>query len=212
MRNGLICSMLVAIIALCAVRDVQAQQLRNPYALYAVEKPKSSAEMGFTFAGVYLFTSQNNNNQVGLKPRIGVRGALSMSLCWHESYALQMELAYIYNKVEAQYAKAQYDVKTGSMEIPVMFSYRGVYPLRFNAGIAFSVASTGRYDLAYERVEFGGLRPMVGYVGGIGVNLSRNLLLEARYTGGFSRTMNYFEGAEFYTRSGWLTFGIGYMF
>lgn len=211
MVKWLVYSVLVVIVALCSVCDVQAQQLNRYSSLYAIEKPKSSAEMGFTFSGVYLFTSQNNN-QVNLKPRIGVRGALSMSLCWDESYALQLELAYIYNKIEAQYAQAQYDVKAGSMEIPVMFSYRGLYPLRLNAGVTFSVASTGRYDLAYERVEFGGLRPMVGYVGGIGVNLTRNLLLEARYTGGFSRTMNYFEGAEFYTRSGWFTLGIGYMF
>jgi CTP synthase len=81
-----------------------------------------------------------------------------------------------------------------------------------NAGLVFSVVGTGRYDLASERIEFGSLRPLMGYTVGVGVNLTQHLLIESRFTGGFKKTMNYFEGAEFYTRSSWLTLGIGYMF
>ena len=173
--------------------------------------PRKKSEMGVTLAGVYTFISPNVD-AVQLTPRIGFRGALSMAMCWHESYALQFELAYLYNKIEAKRNPMQYDVKSGIMEIPIMFSYRGLWPLRLNVGPTLSLAGTGRYDLETERVEFGRLRPTLGLVAGVGVNLTQHLLLEARFTSSFAATSNYFEGVEFSTRSHWLTFGIGYMF
>ncbi len=207
----LIRRVLLTVALICVALSLQAQSLSYRRDIWQNPKPKTSAEMGFSLAGAYMFTSPDNE-LVSLKPRIGVRGAFSMSLCWHESYALQLELAYLYNKVEAQALQRSYDVKVGAMEIPVMFSYRGVRPLRFNLGVVLSAAATGRYDLEMERVEFGGLRPWAGYVAGVGVNLTPGLLLEARYTGGFLRTMNYFEGVEFHANTQWLTLGIGYMF
>ena len=207
----LVCRVLMVVLMVVFAVPSQAQSYSYRRAMWQQPKPKTSAEMGFTLAGAYMFTSPDNDI-VALKPRIGVRGAFAMSICWHESYALQLELAYLYNKVEAEALQRSYDIKVGAMEVPVMFSYRGVNPLRFNLGVVFSAAATGRYDLEMERVEFGGLRPWAGYVAGVGVNLTPNLLLEARYTGGFSRTMNYFEGVEFYANTQWLTLGIGYMF
>ena len=47
---------------------------------------------------------------------------------------------------------------------------------------------------------------------GLGVDISDHLLLEARYTGSFARSLNYFEGREFESRSKWVTLSIGYMF
>ena len=210
-----VCRVLMVVLMVAFAVPSQAQSHSYRHAMWQQPKPKTSVEMGLALAGAYMFTVPESE-LVSLKPRIGVRGALSMSICWHDSYALQLELAYLYNKVEAQTElfsdKRSYDVKVGAMEIPVMFSFRGINPMRLNLGVVFSAAATGRYDLEMERVEFGGLRPLAGYVVGVGVNLTPNLMLEARYTGGFSRTMNYFEGVEFYTNTQWLTLGVGYMF
>lgn len=210
MKKGLIYRILLCVVLAVAAIPLSAQ--RYDYAaLYQADRPSSKGEMGLSLAGAYMMATPSID-LVQLRPRIGVRGALSMAMCWHESYALQLELAYIYNKIEAQRANMEFDVKSGVMEIPIMFSYRGLWPLRLNVGPVLSIAGTARYDLAEERIEFGRLRPTLGLAVGVGVNLSHHLVLEARYSSGFVGTDNYFEGLEFSTRSHWLTLGIGYMF
>ena len=73
-------------------------------------------------------------------------------------------------------------------------------------------APPARYDLPDERIEFGRMRPTLAMAAGVGVELSRHIVLEARYTSSFTSTDNYFEGVEFSTRSHWLGFNLGYVF
>ena len=161
----------------------------------------------------YKFASQVfSADGVELQPKLGMRGALTMSLCWYDALALQMELAYVYNKIEGKMGKSAYDVKSNVMEIPIMFSYRGLWPMRFNAGPVLSLAGTGRYSTGREKLEFGNLRTTVGYTAGVGVNISDSVVLDARFTGNFGRTDNYFEGVEFGSSSYWVGLNIGYMF
>lgn len=214
----LIYRLLLPTMAVLFALPMQAQSLSYREAVWAQPRSKSTAQMGLMVGAGYMFV-EPDETLVALSPKLGVRAALAMSICWRERYAVQMELAYAYNKIEARLDDiaaypdaATYDVKVGVMEIPLIFSYRALWPVRFNLGVLFSVASAGRYDLPSERIEFGQLRPTVGYVAGIGVSLTRNLLLDARYTGSFADTSNYFEGIEFSTRSHWLTLSVGYMF
>lgn len=190
----------------------QAQSLSYRDAVWQSPKSKTSAEMGLMVGAGYMLLSPRTED-ITLNPKLGIRGALAMSLCWSGSYALQLELAYAYNKIDARRGDGkEYDVKAGVMEIPIIFSYRGLWPVRFNVGPVLSLAGAGRYDLPEERIEFGRLRPTLGYMAGIGVNLTRNLLIDARYTGSLVDTSNYFEGELFDMRSHWLTLSIGYMF
>ncbi len=167
-------------------------------------------EMGVSAGAVYMLAAPSGD--VSLDPKVGVRGALSMSLCWRDRYAVRMELGYLYNKIKAVCGSAVCDVRSNVMEIPIQFSYRGLGPVRFNAGPVLSLAGTGRYDAGAERVEFGRLRTSLGYAVGAGVALSRHLTVEAGYTGCFGRTSNYFEGVEFTCGSRWVSLGLGYVF
>ena len=167
-------------------------------------------EMGLSVGASFMDVSATEG--VVLSPKVGVRGALSMSLEWQESYALQLELGYAHNKVEAERGATLYDVKANVMEIPILFSYRGLGIVRFNVGPVLSLSSAGRYSNGRERVEFGNVRSTLGYAAGVGVELTPKLLVDARLTGNFGRTDNYFEGMEFRSSAMWLTLGIGYMF
>lgn len=174
------------------------------------ERPRARMEMGVSAGAVYMFASPSEG--IELNPKMGVRGALSMALCWRERYAVRLELGYLFNKIEAGHGGAVYDVRSNVMEIPVLFSYRGLGPVRLNAGPVLSLAGTGRYDAGAERVEFGRLRTSLGYAVGAGVALSRHLTVEAGYTGCFGRTANYFEGVEFACAGRWVSLGLGYVF
>ncbi len=175
----------------------------------SIRQPHSSVEMGLMAGAAYMFSS---TSAIDLAPRLGIRGALSMSLIWADYYALQMELAYVYNEMEACMGQFSANVKSNIMEIPLLFSYRGLGPVRLNVGPVLSLAGTARYDSGAERIEFGRMRSTVGYAVGAGVNLTRHLLLDARFSGNFSKPSNYFEGLEFSTSNYWATLSLGYMF
>lgn len=93
-----------------------------------------------------------------------------------------------------------------------MFSYRGMWPMRFNVGPVLSLAGTGRYSNGEEKIEFGRLRTTLGYVASVGVNISDSVVVDARFTGNVGRTDNYFEGLEFSSSSYWVGLNIGYLF
>jgi hypothetical protein len=123
-----------------------------------------------------------------------------------------MELAYLYNNIVASRQGVEYDVKANIMEIPIMFSYRGLGAMRFNVGPVLSLAASGKYSNGFERIEFGRVRPTLGYTAGVGVAITQRLIVDARFTGGLRRTDNYFEGAEFRSSAYWATLNVGYLF
>lgn len=198
----------IAILFLAALCLTQASVAQSRYTL--MQRQSKRMEMGLSVGTSFMDVSATEG--VVLSPKVGVRGALSMSLEWQESYALQLELGYAHNKVEAERGATLYDVKANVMEIPILFSYRGLGIVRFNVGPVLSLSSAGRYSNGRERVEFGNVRSTLGYAAGVGVELTPKLLVDARLTGNFGRTDNYFEGLEFRSSAMWLTLGIGYMF
>ena len=198
----------IAILFLAALCLTQASVAQSRYTL--MQRQSKRMEMGLSVGASFMDISATEG--VVLSPKVGVRGALSMSLEWQESYALQLELGYAHNKVEAERGATLYDVKANVMEIPILFSYRGLGIVRFNVGPVLSLSSAGRYSNGRERVEFGNVRSTLGYAAGVGVELTPKLLVDARLTGNFGRTDNYFEGLEFRSSAMWLTLGIGYMF
>ena len=198
----------IAILLWAVLCLTQASVAQSRYTL--MQRQSKRMEMGLSVGASFMDVSATEG--VVLSPNVGVRGALSMSLEWQESYALQLELGYAHNKVEAERGATLYDVKANVMEIPILFSYRGLGIVRFNVGPVLSLSSAGRYSNGRERVEFGNVRSTLGYAAGVGVELTPKLLVDARLTGNFGRTDNYFEGLEFRSSAMWLTLGIGYMF
>lgn len=208
--------MLLVASTICLVGELRAQGYDTYYISEYGDAPSARMEMGVSLSAAYMGISGGDG--VSLAPRLGVRGALVMSLCWSERYALQVELAYLFNKIRAERAAegsaagSGHDVRSNVMEIPLLFSLRGLGPLRLNVGPVLSLAGTGRYDSAQERIEFGRLRTTVGYAAGVGVQVSQHLTVDGRFTGNMGRTLNYYEGLECRNYGYWVTLGLSYMF
>ena len=199
----------IAIALLVFLPEAEAQLKEYDKLYYGLERPKKRVEMGVTIGGADMFSQAD---AVQIDPRLGFRGALMMSMCWDETYAIQGEIGYVHNKFDASIAGTTSRVSCNIVEVPIMFSYRGVRRVRFNVGPVLNVAATARYNTAQERIEAGGVRPTVGYAAGVAVELSRHLVIDARYTGNFGQSENYFEGEEYEMRSRWLMLSIGYVF
>ena len=208
--------MLLVASTICLVGELRAQGYDTYYISEYGDAPSARMEMGVSLSAAYMGIS--GGGELSLAPRLGVRGALVMSLCWSERYALQVELAYLFNKIRAERAAeggaagSGHDVRSNVMEIPLLFSLRGLGPLRLNVGPVLSLAGTGRYDSAQERIEFGRLRTTVGYAAGVGVQVSQHLTVDGRFTGNMGRTLNYYEELECRNYGYWVTLGVSYMF
>lgn len=183
----------------------------NYYSFSGDDMIRRSVEMGVAVGANYMNLS-SSNPAVELSPKMGMRAALQFSLQWDRAYALQMEVGYLCNKIDASLGQRKSQIKSNLVEVPVMFSYRGLRPMRFGAGVVLTPLAAGRYDTEYERLEAGQMRSLVGYVAQVGVSLTQHLLIDARFTGSLGKTSNYFEGVEYAMRGWWLSVGIGYMF
>ncbi len=177
-----------------------------------MERPRKSMEMGISLGATAAYMSLGSAAGIDASPKIGLRGVLMMALVWNEDYALQMELGYLHNNIDLSRMGVEYEVKSNVMEIPIMFSYRGLGAMRFNVGPVLSLVASGKYSNGVERIEFGRMRPTLGYMAGVGVEISQHIVVDARFTGGLARTDNYFEGVEFRTAAYWATLGVSYLF
>lgn len=209
-RMALWRKILLLLVITLAVVEVCAQ---GDYARYLNEQDsyQRRGEMGLTLGASFMGV-EPAVDAISISPKIGVRAALEYSMVWADDYALQLEVAYISNKADIALAGRELELRSNVVEVPVLFSYRGLQPVRIGAGVVLSPMASGRYESELERLEFGQLRQMVGYVVDAGVSLTPHLMLDARFTGSFGKMDNYFEGVEFTTRSWWLSVGIGYMF
>lgn len=205
--------LLLLVIALAVAAEVCAQGDYARYARYLNEQDsyQRRGEMGLTLGASFMGV-EPALDAISISPKIGVRAALEYSMVWADDYALQLEVAYISNKADIALAGRELELCSNVVEVPVLFSYRGLQPVRIGAGVVLSPMASGRYETEFERLEFGQLRQMVGYVVDAGVSLTPHLMLDARFMGSFGKMDNYFEGVEFTTRSWWLSVGIGYMF
>lgn len=193
--------------ALCGIVAAEAQSLYD----VGNRTPSRMVEMGVTIGATYLNTVPKVND-ITLEGKVGLRAALMMSMCWQEAYALQMEIGYVHNKIDGKRGHSGQQVRSNVVEVPIMFSYRALGPVRLNLGPVLSLASSGRYDTAVEVIEFGRLRPTLGLTAGVGVELSRHWLVDARFTANLNDTDHYFEGLEFKARSWWAGLSLGYRF
>jgi hypothetical protein len=199
----------IVIALLAFLPDAEAQLTEYKKHYYGLERPAKRVELGVSVGGAYMMSGVEG---VDVEPRLGFRAAIMMSMCWSESYAIQGEIAYLHNKFDASYSGVSHRISGNIVEVPILFSYRGLRRVRFNLGPVLNVASAARYDLPKERVEAGQLRSIVGYAAGVAVEITPHLIIDARYTGNFSKSDNYFEGNEFNMRSHWATLTIGYVF
>lgn len=191
---------------------------RNPDSGAAAQpkQPKVRTEWGIQ-AGAGFWTYGGGENLGGLKGCMGWQAGISMAAIWGK-WALQPEIRYVRHRVEMTLpgtGAPAIDLKSGSIEVPVLFSVRAVEPLRFYAGPVLTVLDHCTYsDPGGLSLDVGHVRPTLGYAVGASVLLGKRLLIDARYTGGFGSVKGVFwnEGPEVKLRGHAVQIGIGYVF
>lgn len=77
------------------------------------------------------------------------------------------------------------DLKSNSVDIPVLVAFRPVRFLRIFAGPVFTVVNSCKQKDGGDRLDFGRVRPTLSYSVGAGVTVLKHLTVDLRYNGQF---------------------------
>lgn len=80
---------------------------------------------------------------------------------------------------------SELNVKSKSIDVPVLVSLRLLNPFRIYAGPVFTVMNDCKQKAGDDLLDFGRVRPTLSYTIGAGVVLLRHLLIDVRYNGQF---------------------------
>lgn len=190
--------------------SAEAQSYMN---LYREQRPLLSTEWSVGIGTAYTGIDAHDDAEVTLTPRLWFGGYMGMSLLIGDNFALHGEIDYMFGNIMADNGNVSHKVKSRSIEVPVMMSYRAWDKFRLNVGVSIAAMDRSRYIDAKDNVmEFGAVRPTWNFVAGAGITLGRRLLIEARYVRALQRTLNYFEGREFRSDSYRVSLTVGILF
>ena len=180
MRKLLI--IIVLIFCLFGAKEVTAQtRLRSEWGFVAgASYPIAKFDMGESSATI--------------KPRLGWSGGLHMALKFGNTFAIQPEIIYTYAKVSISDIEQKFatEMKTNTLQIPILFSLRFGSVFRINAGPVLTVMDNPTYlDKSGEKVMFGRLHPTVSYAVGVSAVLLRKLVVDARVSSGVKSMENF---------------------
>ena len=82
--------------------------------------------------------------------------------------------------------EAEVNIKSHSIDVPVLASLRLLRPLRIYVGPVFTVLNDCKQKSGGDLLDFGRVRPSVSYTVGAGITLLRRLYIDLRYNGQFS--------------------------
>ena len=210
--RDIIVAIVAAFVLMASGTEATAQS--SEYSFYSHEEtPKVRMEWGVGVGATYTGVKSISTDIVSLKPRLGLAGHFDMALRIGRNFAVETEIHYEGGSISVATPKVEHRVRTRTMDIPVLLSLRiANNRIRLSAGPLFTVMSRAEYTQDGETMFFGPTNPTWNVAAGVGIGLTRHLLIEARYVHPLKSSINQFDGIEFNTRSYRVTAGLTLLF
>ncbi len=179
------------------------------------KKPKLSFEWGVGVSGSSTTIRNISTTAVNINPKLALGAHLDMALCVGRNFAFETEINYEGASLKAKLAnnKSKSTIRTRSIDIPLMVSLRMLGSrIRLSAGPLFTVKCDTEYPEGDKTAFFGPIYPTYNLAAGVGVGLSRHLIIEARYIYGLGECVNQYRGVEFTTQASRLSVGMTLFF
>ena len=210
--RDIIVAIVAAFVLMASGTEATAQS--SEYSFYSHEEtPKVRMEWGVGVGATYTGVKSISTDIISLKPRLGLAGHFDMALRIGRNFAVETEIPYEGGSISVATPKVEHRVRTRTMDIPVLLSLRMANNrIRLSAGPLFTVMSRAEYTQDGEIKFFGPTNPTWNVAAGVGIGLTRHLLIEARYVHPLKSSINQFDGVEFNTRSYRVTAGLTLLF
>ena len=210
--RDIVVAIVAAFVFMASGTEATAQS--SEYSFYSHDDtPKVRMEWGVGVGATYTGVKSISTDIVSLKPRLGLAGHFDMALRIGRNFAVETEIHYEGGSISVATPKVEHRVRTRTMDIPVLLSLRMANNrIRLSAGPLFTVMSRAEYTQDGEIKFFGPTNPTWNVAAGVGIGITRHLLIEARYVHPLKSSINQFDGIEFNTRSYRVTAGLTLLF
>lgn len=177
------------------------------------QRPRVRVEWG-VLGGINFSDFSAKLDQTNVKDKLGWQVGMLTAINFG-AVAIEPQILFVRNGMKIREAGyPELNLRSNSIDVPILFSLRILKPLRFNIGPVFTVMNDCKEKVNNDLLDFGRVRPTVSYTIGLGVTIMKHLLLDFRYNGQFGSKNNIIVGNDWSLdlRSYSLAFSVGYVF
>ncbi|WP_300738738.1 outer membrane beta-barrel protein [uncultured Alistipes sp.] len=151
----------------------------------AAQRPRTRLEWG-VLGGINVPDYTTNMTKADVKNKmgwqVGITTAVDLGII-----ALEPQILYVRQgiRILPEGLSEELNVKSRSVDVPILVSLRLLKPFRVYAGPVFTVLNDCKRKSGDDLLDFGRVRPTLSYTVGAGVVLLRHLLIDVRYNGQF---------------------------
>ena len=148
------------------------------------QRPRTRVEWGVV-GGINVPDYTTNMKSADVKNKLGWQAGILTAVNFG-AFALEPQILYVRQGLRIRpEGQKEINLKSNSIDVPVLVSLRLLRPVRIYAGPVFTVMNDCKQKSGGDLLDFGRVRPTMSYTVGAGVVLMRHLLIDLRYNGQF---------------------------
>lgn len=150
----------------------------------SAQRPRTMVEWG-VIGGINIPDYTTNMDAADIRNKLGWQAGIVTAVKLG-AFAIEPQILYVRQGLRIRPSgKAEINLKSNSIDVPVLASFRLLTPLRIYAGPVFTVMNDCKQKSGGDLLDFGRIRPSVSYTVGAGIVVMRHLLIDVRYNGQF---------------------------
>ena len=148
------------------------------------QRPLTRVEWG-VIGGINVPDYTTNMSKTDVKNKLGWQAGITTAVNLG-AFAIEPQILYVRQGLRIRpEGGSEINLKSNSIDVPVLASLRLLNPVRIYAGPVFTVMNDCKQKSGGDLLDFGRVRPSVSYTVGAGIVLMRHLLIDLRYNGQF---------------------------
>ncbi len=150
----------------------------------SAQRPRTRVEWG-VLGGVNVPDYSTSDDYGSIKNKLGwhlgIMTAVKVGIM-----AVEPQILYVRQGLRIRTADGEsLNLRSNSIDVPVLASLRLLHPVRIYAGPVFTVMNDCKRKSGGDLLDFGRIRPTMSYTIGAGVVVMRHMLVDLRYNGQF---------------------------
>ncbi len=150
----------------------------------AAQMPRVRVEWG-VLGGLHIPNYRTDMDRADIRDKLGWQAGMTLGLNLG-AVAVEPQILYVRQGLRIRpEGMDEINLRSNSIDIPVLASLRLLRPVRIFAGPVFTVMNDCKQKSGGDLLDFGRIRPSLSFTVGAGVVVMRHLLIDLRYNGQF---------------------------
>ncbi len=150
----------------------------------SAQGPRTRVEWG-VLGGVNVPDYSTSDDYGSIKNKLGWQLGI-MTAVKVGIMAIEPQILYVRQGLRIRTADGEsLNLRSNSIDVPVLASLRLLHPVRIYAGPVFTVMNDCKQKSGGDLLDFGRIRPTMSYTIGAGIVVMRHMLIDLRYNGQF---------------------------